>query len=211
MNDNPLGLDETKSDVSENEFREGIYKETESPYQGEYHQPVNEDHSQGMHQENPYQQTSPYQEPYQPISQGFGIASMILGIISLVLFCSCVNLILAVISIIFGIIQLSTPESKKGMAIAGLITSGLSILLFLIAMVAFIVSADFQNGFEQGLQDSLNNLPNQNYYESDLPDYEDDDRFNDDYHDYDEDDHFEDDDHDYDDFFDDIEFFDDTF
>lgn len=203
MNDNPFGLDETKPENSENEVREGIYKEAKGQYQGEYHQPVNEEYSERAQQENPYQQTYSCQEPYQPVSQGFGIASMILGILSLVLFCSCVNLILAVISIIFGIIQLTTPESKKGMAITGLITSALSIFLFLIFMVTFLLSADFENGFERGLMDSLNNLPNQNRYESDYPDYDEDDRYEDDL----------DDPHETDDFFDDMEpfFEDDTF
>ncbi len=140
------------------------------------------------------QQTYPYQEPYQPVSQGFGIASMVLGILALILFCSCVNIILAVIAIIFGIIQLATPGSKKGMAIAGLITSALSILLFLIFSVVFAVSADFQNGFEQGVQNGLRgDLPNQHHYESDLPDYYDDEYdYYDDFYDdfYDDDDTF---------------------
>lgn len=199
MSDNPLGLDETKPEISEEGSQEGIYKENESQNRGEYHQPAGENNQsywqnsdgQGFSRENPYQQTNLYQEPYQPVSQGFGVASMILGILALVLFCSCVNLILAAISIIFGIIQLATPESKKGMAITGLITSGLSILLFLIFVVSFVLSADFQNGFEQGFQDSLNNLPNQNHYESDYPDHDEDDRFEDDV--FDIDDFFEDD------------------
>ena len=41
MNDNPLGLDETKPELSENESSESIYKENESQNQGEYHQPEN--------------------------------------------------------------------------------------------------------------------------------------------------------------------------
>ncbi len=187
MSDNPLGLDETKPEISEESSQEGLYKENESQNRGEYHQPADENNqgywqngdSQGSGRENPYQQTNLYQEPYQPVSQGFGVASMILGILALVLFCSCVNLILAVISIIFGIIQLATPESKKGMAITGLITSGISILLFLIFVVTFVLSADFQNGFDQELQDRLNNLPNQDHYESNFPDYDEDDRFED--------------------------------
>ena len=188
MNDNPLGLDETKPELSENESSESIYKENESQNRGEYHQPENTenqsywqtDYSQGTGQGNFGQQTYPYQEPYQPVSQGFGIASMVLGIVSLVLFCSCVNILLAIAAIIFGIIQLATPGSKKGMAIAGLITSALSILLFIIFSVTFAISTDFQEGFQQGFQNGLReNLPDQHHYESDSPDYDEDDFYDD--------------------------------
>lgn len=187
MNDNPLGLDETKPELSENESSESIYKENESQNRGEYHQPTNadnqgywqNDYSQGTGQGNFGQQTYPYQEPYQPVSQGFGIASMVLGIVSLVLFCSCVNILLAIAAIIFGIIQLATPGSKKGMAIAGLITSALSILLFIIFSVTFVISTDFQEGFQQGIQNGLDrNFPEQYEYEYQFPDPEfDDDTF----------------------------------
>lgn len=192
MSDNPWGLDETKPEISEEGAGEGIYKENESQNQGEYHQPAGEnnqgywqnDNNQNAYQGNFDQQTYHSQEPYQPVSQGFGIASMVLGILSLVLFCSCVNIILAVVAIIFGIIQLSTPGSKKGMAIAGLITSALSILLFIIFSVVFAVSADFQEGFERGFQNGLRgDSPNQYHYESDLPDYDDEDDYYNDFYD----------------------------
>lgn len=185
MNDNPLGLDETKPELSENGSGESVYKENESQSRGEYHQPVNEENQncrqndcgQGPGQGNFGRQTYPYQEPYQPVSQGFGIASMILGIISLALFCSCVNILLAIAAIIFGIIQLATPGSKKGMAVAGLITSGLSILLFIIFSVTFVISTDFQDGFQQGFRQELQNGPDEDFserydYEYQVPDFE---------------------------------------
>lgn len=51
--------------------------------------------------------------------RGFGIASMVLGIISLVLFFSFVNIPLAILAIIFGIIQL-TRKAPKGWQSPGL-------------------------------------------------------------------------------------------
>lgn len=179
MNENPLELDETKPEPSENEGGESIYKERESQNRGEYHQPEDtenqsnwqKDYSQETGRETSGQQTYPYQEPYQPVSQGFGIASMILGIVSLVLFCSCVNILLAIAAIIFGIIQLATPGSKKGMAIAGLITSILSILLFIIFAVTLVISTDFQEGFRQGMQNGMDgNFPEEYRYEYRFPD-----------------------------------------
>lgn len=63
---------------------------------------------------------------------GFGIASLVIGIISLLLFCTCINIPLAILAIVFGIIQL-VRGNGKGIAIGGLITSALSI----IALVVF--------------------------------------------------------------------------
>ncbi len=62
---------------------------------------------------------------------GFGIASLVLGIISLLLFCTCINIPLAILAIVFGIIQL-VRGSGKGMAIGGLITSGFSVLALIV-------------------------------------------------------------------------------
>lgn len=114
----------------------------------------------GYAQQGSYQQEgySYYQQVYEEPkkeSQAFGIASMVIGIISLVLFCSCINIPLAVVAIIFGIIQLVKPGSKKGMAIAGVITSALSIILFVIMIIACLLSTDFREGFEQGFENGL--------------------------------------------------------
>ena len=80
-----------------------------------------------------YSYSAPQAETVEP-GVGFGIASLVLGIISLVLFCSCINIPFAILAIIFGIIQL-VRGSGKGLAIGGLITSILSI----IALVVFWV------------------------------------------------------------------------
>ena len=80
-----------------------------------------------------YSYSAPQAETVE-LGVGFGIASLVLGIISLVLFCSCINIPIAILAIIFGIIQL-VRVSGKGLAIGGLITSALSI----IALVVFWV------------------------------------------------------------------------
>ena len=61
-------------------------------------------------------------------SIGFGIASLILGIASIFLFACCVNYILAILAIIFGIVQIVTNK-KKGLAIGGIVTAGISIVI----------------------------------------------------------------------------------
>ncbi len=91
--------------------------------------------------QNQYTQTSGYAEPaFQQESQstvsaesgGFGIASMICGIIALItccLWCTCIPL--AVVSIVLGILQLS-KGTAKGMAVAGIVCSSIALVLLLI-------------------------------------------------------------------------------
>ena len=84
--------------------------------------------------EQPFQSAPmPEQQPVQPqAGVGFGVASLVLGILALVTFCTgCLNIPLAVLSIIFGIIQL-VKRTGKGLAIGGLITSVLSIIAFIV-------------------------------------------------------------------------------
>ncbi|MFV0465009.1 MAG: DUF4190 domain-containing protein [Lachnospiraceae bacterium] len=80
--------------------------------------------------------------PVQNMNQGngFAIASMVLGIVSLVLFCTCLNFATAMLAVVFGIIHLTKKGAKRGMAIAGLITAGLSILFGLVFWILLLVN-----------------------------------------------------------------------
>ena len=95
---------------------------------------------------NENQQTAEKKE-----SQGFGIAALILGIFSLLLFCTCINIPLAILAIIFGIIQI-VKYKQKGLAIGGIVTAGLSILLLIILLVT--ASSSSSNMYED-LYDEL--------------------------------------------------------
>lgn len=103
-------------------------------------------YSEEMNTEQPeyrnyYAEQQQQQKPEQKSdSNGFGIASMVLGIVSLVFFCTCINFVTAILAIIFGIIQLVRKSSKKGMAIAGLITGGLSLLFAVVFWVSIFVN-----------------------------------------------------------------------
>lgn len=103
--------------------------------------------------QNPYQQgytQNVYQQPYttyggQPEKQkgesiGFGIASMILGIVALIFFCTGCNILFAILAIVFGIVQL-VKNKQKAFAITGIITAGLSMLLFIMLYVMMVISA----------------------------------------------------------------------
>ena len=71
--------------------------------------------------------------------KGLCIASMVLGIISIVLFCIWyISVPCSILAIIFGI--LGMKSSFKGMAIAGIITGALGILFTIVILVgAFLL------------------------------------------------------------------------
>lgn len=112
-----------------------------------------------------------YLNPQQPKKEGgngFGIAALVLGIISLILFCTCINLPLAVLAIVFAIVQMVKGGSGKGMAIGGLITAIASIVCFvvfyvLISIGAIDASSDLYydtpyEDFEDDMDDFFDNL-----------------------------------------------------
>ena len=74
--------------------------------------------------------------------QGFGIASLVLGILALVLFCTCINVFFGILSLIFGIIQIVRYE-KKGLAIGGIVTSVISVILMFICWGMLLTSDEF--------------------------------------------------------------------
>lgn len=183
--ENAEQTEEKKPEIVWDEAGQGIYKEPTHSDQGEYHQAEG---AQNANWQENFAQTG--QQTYQPVSKGFGIASLVLGIISLILYCTCINILLAVLAIIFGILQLVQKDSPKGMAIAGIITSSLSIIFFVISLIVFMSSTEFQDAFEQGFQNGIQGDFNFNIPFEDSDDlyngYDDDDDYDDDYHDYDD-------------------------
>ena len=88
--------------------------------------------------EDPYRNTPP-EEP-----SGLAIASLVLGIISLVLSCGYINIVTGIISIILGAIHLAKHKTRRGMAIAGIVCSIISIVLLVILVaigLAFLSSS----------------------------------------------------------------------
>ncbi len=98
--------------------------------------------------------------------KGFCIASMVLGIIALVLFCVFyISIPCAILAIIFGI--LGIKSTGKGMAVAGLVTGSIGLII----SIAIIVFA-FIFGVAAGISDTLNNNNNytRNYHNYELYD-----------------------------------------
>jgi membrane-bound ClpP family serine protease len=85
--------------------------------------------------------TQDYTEPYpsSPIEQqepaALAIVSLVLGVISLLLSFTFINIVTGIISIILGAIHLSKRKTKRGLAITGIALSIVSIVLLIIIIV----------------------------------------------------------------------------
>ncbi len=100
---------------------------------------MNEHHSQP----HPHSQVAPPPQP-QP-SNGLGIASLILGILSVTLF----GVLTGVPAIITGAMGLKNPASK-GMSIAGIIMGAISIVFTILAVLFFIFIVAVSAGMDSG-------------------------------------------------------------
>jgi hypothetical protein len=111
--------------------------------QPQYQQPQ---YQQPQYQQPQQQYQAPYQPPYVPTApvavpgKGLGITSMILGIIALSFTCllSYLTIFLSIPGLILGCIGNSKAKSvgaKNGMAVAGIITSAISIGLLVVLII----------------------------------------------------------------------------
>lgn len=107
-----------------------------------------------------YQYVQPEQKNQPEPDRGFGIASLVLGIISLVFFFATLNIPLAVLAIALGVVQLGKKQ-PKGMAIAGIITGDLAIfftilmwlLIFLFHSASGSVQSESYSPYDYGYYD----------------------------------------------------------
>ncbi|MBP0968362.1 MAG: DUF4190 domain-containing protein [Oscillospiraceae bacterium] len=107
------------------------------------------------------------QAPVPEKKSGFAIASLVLGILSLIGFCCCgITVITAPLALIFGIISLAKKRSGTGMAIAGIVMAVLSILM--IGVMIFSVK-DFLPYSEEIVQDYTHVIAEQDEV---FPEYE---------------------------------------
>lgn len=92
--------------------------------------------------------------PQNEQSNGMGVASMVCGILSIITCCLWyIGLILAIVSLVLGILQIR-KSSKKGMAIAGIICSIITIILVIISLVmgSYLMNTGFYQEYMNILQ-----------------------------------------------------------
>lgn len=120
--------------------------------------------------ENTKKEETTYKKVEEPKKEkkGFCIASMVLGIIALICFCIWyISIPCGILAVIFGILGLKGVN--KGMAIAGLITGGIGLVVS-----SLIVMALFAFGFVLGITDALEEIDYEDYkiYENYQWDYD---------------------------------------
>ncbi len=86
---------------------------------------------------------------------------MVLGIASIVLFCTCINYVTALLAIIFGIIHI-IKGNNKAFGIVGIATAAISVIVSIIFWVVAGSSAstefekefekEFRKGFDEGYE-----------------------------------------------------------
>lgn len=82
--------------------------------------------------------------------KGMAIASLVLGILSCTIYCG-IGGLLGIVGMFLSIISLGRRLGGKGMAIGGLVTSIMGILIGFV-MFGLVMSPDFQEGFREGFQ-----------------------------------------------------------
>ncbi len=93
-------------------------------------------------QQNQFMQNNSYPK------RGFVIASMVCGILSIVLCCPGVGFILGALAILFAVLTRRKGQSMSSMALTGIITGSVGLFFGIIFMISFIqtwTSSSFQH------------------------------------------------------------------
>lgn len=136
------------------------YSQPQQPIQDNYSNQYNQtqqqvqDNYSNQYQQydgRPQQYNAPYYNQQYPSyeylenengSKGFAITSMILGICSLCLSCCVwfITFFTSIAGLVFGIVSLKKNESGRGMAIAGIILSGVALLFSIVTGIIVIAT-----------------------------------------------------------------------
>lgn len=111
--------------------------------------------------------------------EGFGIAALILGILSIIFsFTMILSIIMGLIAVIFGIIHIA-KKSRRGLGVAGIITGvfGIIISIAIIVCIAMVASNAENSRHSFDYNFNYNNKDNSNYYDEYDDQYDDYDNF----------------------------------
>lgn len=120
-----------------------------NPYGGTYNQPTYgqnfQNNGYGMYNQSQQYNAAYYNQQYpiynfQEKPKGFAVASMILGICSVLGSCCLFffTMITSIAGLVLGIVSLKRNEDGKGMAIAGIVLSSIGILLSIFTIIFFV-------------------------------------------------------------------------
>lgn len=162
QNNTNSNMDEEKQTLGDEQNSEDVFYEeaqqesAENPYGNPYGNPYENPYG-NQYQYNPYggAPREPQRGPHgKKMNVGLGIASLVIGIISLMCFCTGLNVILAILAIVFGIVQLATCESK-GLAIGGIVMAAISIVLTAITYGLLFSNVTFTDMMKEEVQQNF--------------------------------------------------------
>ena len=158
---NMYGENQTTSDeqthTEDTSYGETQQEHAENPYGNPYGNPYENPYGGNGYQYNPYggAPREPQRGPHgKKMNVGLGIASLVIGIISLMCFCTGLNVILAILAIVFGIVQLATCESN-GLAIGGIVMAAISIVLTAITYGLLFSNVTFTDMMKEEVQQNF--------------------------------------------------------
>lgn len=158
---NMYGENQTTSDeqthTEDTSYGDTQQDHAENPYGNPYGNPYENPYGGNGYQYNPYggAPREPQRGPHgKKMNVGLGIASLVIGIISLMCFCTGLNVILAILAIVFGIVQLATCESK-GLAIGGIVMAAISIVLTAITYGLLFSNVTFTDMMKEEVQQNF--------------------------------------------------------
>ncbi len=121
---------------------QGYYQQPQSqyPYDQQYQQPYQPTQQYGYDYQNSYNVPPQYYQQYQKApssANGFGIASLVLGIVSML---ACyLGIFTGVIGMVFGIISIAKQKDNNIKAIIGVVLSAVAFLLWLIILILVLI------------------------------------------------------------------------
>ena len=124
----------TSSGYQQNQdgYTSGGYQQNQGGYTSSGYQQNQNGYTSGG-----YQQPMFNNQPQKGGDQGFAIAGMVLGIVSIVCCCcSWLSAIAAVAGLAFSIISIVQKKPGKGMAIAGIVCSSIGLIILILVLVA---------------------------------------------------------------------------
>jgi hypothetical protein len=119
-----------------------------APYASQSQDPYANQNTYTDPNQNAYSNTTNYYATYTTVApqgppKGLAIASMVLGIVGFLGFCCSYGSTstLCIVGLILGLISIKNKEGGRGMAITGIILSGLSILSGIVVVVLYLLGA----------------------------------------------------------------------
>lgn len=158
QNDN-YGQQTAQNNESENIYNGNFYQE--QPYNSNgVNQNTGDFNGANSYQSNPYGMNGqkPSKSTFSP--SGFSIASLVLGILSIVCCCAWyISGIFGILGLVFSIIVLVKKKPGKGMAIAGLICSAIGIIMAVILLImVFVVGTSMTADDYSKIIDQINSM-----------------------------------------------------